>query len=216
MSASTSHSNSPWIIDSGAFGHITGSSPMFSTYIPHSGQDKVKIADGIVSSIFGKGLVQVSPSLSLSSVLHVPSFPISLLSISRITRNQNCSVTFFPSHCVFQDLLMRRTIGNGREENGLYLLEPQEQPHKAHHSTLAGSTSNDILLWHRRLGHPAFDLLKFLFPSLLSNKNVSTFRCEDCELRKHHRASFYPSNNKSTIPFSLVHTDVWGAFRVVT
>ena len=71
------------------------------------------------------------------------------------------------------------------------------------------------MLWHRRLGHPAFSLLQFLFPSLLSNKNVSTFQCEDCELGKHHRASFYPSYNKSNVPFSLIHSDVWGASRVV-
>ena len=71
------------------------------------------------------------------------------------------------------------------------------------------------MLWHRRLGHPTFGLLQFLFPSLLSNKNVSTFRCEDCELGKHHRTSFYPSNNKSSVPFSLIHSDVWGPSRVV-
>ena len=31
----------------------------------------------------------------------------------------------------------------------------------------------------------------------------------------HHRASFYPSNNKSIVPFSLIHSDVWGASRNV-
>ena len=80
---------------------MTGSSPVFSDYKPYLGQDKVKIVDGTVSSVSGKGLVRISPSLSLSSVLHVPSFPISRLSISLIARDQNCSVTFFPSHCVF-------------------------------------------------------------------------------------------------------------------
>ena len=151
VSAFTSQSRLPWIIDSGASDHMTGSSPVFSDYKPYSRQDKVKIADGTVSSVSGKGLVRVSPSLSLSSVLHVPSFSNNLLSISRITRDQNCSVTFFPSHCIFQDLITRRTIGSGREENGLYLLEPQEQLHLAHHTTLAGSKSGDIMLWHRRL-----------------------------------------------------------------
>ena len=61
-----------------------------------------------------KGLVHTTPSLSLSSFLHVPSFTANLLSISRITRDLNCSVTFFPSFYVFQDL-QTRTIDSGRE-----------------------------------------------------------------------------------------------------
>ena len=115
---------------------------------------------------------------------------------------------------MFQDLITKRTIGSGREENVLYLLESQGQSYLAYHTTLAGSKSGDIMLWHRCLGHSAFSLFHFLFPSLLSNKTVSTFRCEDCELGKHYRASFYPSNNKSIVPFSLIHSDVWGASRV--
>ena len=49
-----------------------------------------------------------------------------------------------------------------------------------------------------------------------SNKIVSTFRCEDCELGKHQCASFYPNNNKSVVPFSLIHSDVWGASRAIS
>ena len=215
VSAFNSHTSLPWIIDSGASDHMTGSSPVFCAYTPCSGRDKVRIADGTVSSVSGKGLVRVTPLLSLSSVLHVPNFTTNLLSIGRITRDKNCSVTFFPSHCVFQDLITGRMIGSGREENGLYLLESQDQQQVAHHTTQTRSTTGDIMLWHRRLGHPSFNLLKHLFPTLSSNQNVSIFRCEDCELGKHHRASFYPSNNKSTVPFCLIHSDVWGASRIV-
>ncbi|PSS35748.1 Endonuclease [Actinidia chinensis var. chinensis] len=174
-SAFNSHTSLPWIIDSGASDHMTGSSPVFCAYTPCSGRDKVRNADGTVSSVSGKGLVRVTPLLSLSSVLHVPNFTTNLLSIGRITRDKNCSVTFFLSHCVFQDLITGRTIGNGREENGLYLLESQDQQQMAHHTTHTSSTTGDIMLWHRRLGHPSFSLLKHLFPSLSSNKIYPSF-----------------------------------------
>ena len=101
VSAFHSQSNLPWIIDSGASDHMTYSSSLFSDYKPCSGQDKVKIADGTGSSVSGKGSIRITPSLPLSSVLHVPSFSNNLLSISRLTRELNCRVTFFPSHCVF-------------------------------------------------------------------------------------------------------------------
>ena len=58
-------------------------------------------------------------------------------------------------------------------------------------------------------------LLKHLFHSLVLNKNIFDHLCETCELSKHHRASFAPSINTSSVPFALVHSDVWGPSRVV-
>ena len=71
-------------------------------------------------------------------------------------------------------------------------------------------------MWHRRLGHPSFYLLHFLFPTLVPNKSIFEISCEACELGKHHRATFHSSLNKSTIPFSLMHTDVWGPSHIPT
>ena len=50
-SAFLSHSSFPWIIDSGASDHMSGSSNIFSAYKPYSGQDKVRIADGTFSCV---------------------------------------------------------------------------------------------------------------------------------------------------------------------
>ena len=68
------HVNSlqPWIIDSGAFDHMAGLSNVFSTYNPCSEKDKVRTADGTQSSISSKGVVNISSSLALFSILHVP------------------------------------------------------------------------------------------------------------------------------------------------
>jgi len=64
----------------------------------------VKIADGIHSLVLYNGVVQATPSLNLTEVLYVPRFSVSLLSISQFTKCNNCKITFFLSHCVFQDL----------------------------------------------------------------------------------------------------------------
>ena len=42
------------------------------------------------------------------------------------------------------------------------------------------------------------------------------YLCESCELGKHHRASFAPSNNKSFAPCHLVHFDVWCPSRILS
>ncbi|XP_073155033.1 uncharacterized protein [Henckelia pumila] len=60
----------PWIIDSGATDHMTGSSRLFFSYFPCAGDQKVKIADGSLSAIAGKGSVLISKNLVLHNVLH--------------------------------------------------------------------------------------------------------------------------------------------------
>ena len=70
-----------------------------------------------------KGSINCSSTLPLSFVLHIPSFSTNLLSISSLTRDLNCKVTFFPSYYIFQDLVTEKEIGYGRLDGGLYLLE---------------------------------------------------------------------------------------------
>src|SRR3954467_3559508 len=53
--ASLIHNSDPWIIDSGASKHMTGNFKFFTSYSPLSGRDKVKVADGSLSPILGKG-----------------------------------------------------------------------------------------------------------------------------------------------------------------
>ncbi|RVW79601.1 hypothetical protein CK203_049978 [Vitis vinifera] len=70
LSSIKSNVHCPWIIDSGATDHMTGSSQIFSSYKPCAGNKKIKIADGSLSAIAGKGSVFISPSLTLHNVLH--------------------------------------------------------------------------------------------------------------------------------------------------
>lgn len=108
--------------------------------------------------------------MSLSSILHVPNLALNLLSVSHITNSLNCSVTFFPSFCLFQDLVMKKIIGRGHEEGRLYRLDmdlstvpPMQQLKSATLVSVRGNRSH-LLQWHHRLGHPSLFTLKKLFP----------------------------------------------------
>ena len=72
----------PWIIDSGASDHMTDAHHLFSTYSPCVGNLKVKIADGVLLPIAGKGSIRISESITLNPVLHVPKVSCNLLSVS--------------------------------------------------------------------------------------------------------------------------------------
>jgi transposase InsO family protein len=219
LNASATPSDDSWIIDSGASDHMTGISSLFSSYKLCSNREKVRIANGSLSSVSGKGSISVSPSMSLSSVLHIPDFAANLLSIARITRELNCRAIFYSDYCFFQDLVTGRIIGSGSLRDGLYYLDAQPTQGRltqAYHTVRTDDSAAKIWLWHQRLGHPSFLLVQRMFPSLFLHNPVSKFQCETCELAKHHRVSFPPSITKSNAPFVLVHTDVWGPSRVVS
>ena len=55
-----------------------------------------------------------------------------------------------------------------------------------------------------------------LFPSLFVKHDISDFKCGVCEMAKSHRTSFPPSLNKSSIPFMIIHSNVWGPSKATT
>jgi hypothetical protein len=57
---SENYLSAPWIIDSGATNHMTGSPRRFLSYAPRSGKDRVRIADGSSAHIMGCGTVKSS------------------------------------------------------------------------------------------------------------------------------------------------------------
>ena len=50
--------------------------------------------------------------------------------------------------------------------------------------------------------------LHFLF--LFTKRPIESFHCDVCEFAKHHRITFLPRTNKTSNPFDLVHSNVWG------
>ena len=204
-----------WILNSGATDHMTGSSNLFSTCIPCSGQQRVKIADGSFSIVASKGSIVVTKDLILESVLHVPNLSCNLISAGKLTKDLKCVVNFFPNGCIFQDMLLGKRIGSGKEVDGLFILE-EEKITKALQAEKSSGNKDEIMRWHCRLGHPNFKYLKLSFPSLFENKRMSDFHCEMCEFDKHHQVSYPLKDYTPTSPFTLMHNDLWGPSRIQT
>jgi hypothetical protein len=99
--ASTCRHNIEWVVDSGASKHVTGISNSFRTYTPHSFTETIQIVDGTSQPIHGVGSIECTPSLHLSYVLHVPSFPVNLISISSLVDQFKCIVIFDENSCTF-------------------------------------------------------------------------------------------------------------------
>lgn len=111
---------------------------------------------------------------------------------------------------MFRDLVTKKTIGLGYEQDGLNILDSSlSVATSAIKRDASASGLDELFTWHRRLGHLSFFVLRKMFPNFSYSKYK--FFCEPCQLPKYCR-SIYPisNNNKSTIPFSLVHSDIWG------
>ena len=115
--------STPWIIDYGAFVNMTSFSNLFNTYSSCSGSEKIKIADGSFSPIAGKGLVKLSENIDLKSILHVPKLVCNLLFVSKLTKDSNCHVFFYDSHCEFQDQNSGKNIGSAKLIDDLYYFD---------------------------------------------------------------------------------------------
>ena len=212
----------PWILDSGASDHMTGDANIFSEFHTSPEHHTVKIADGTLSKVEGLGSVNINQNLTLTSVLYVPKLDCNLLSISKFTRDLNCVTKFYSNLCVFQELDSGKMIGSAKMCSGLYILQdytpsvritPKFSLFSLNNQSISNKDS-DIMLWHYRLGHPNFLYLSKMFPSLFTNKNLKLFCCEICQFAKHTRSTYSRIPYKSSKPFSLIHSDVWGPSRV--
>ncbi|RVW54229.1 Retrovirus-related Pol polyprotein from transposon TNT 1-94 [Vitis vinifera] len=205
-SACLTHTSSlgPWNLDSGASDHISGNKNLFSSITTTSALPTVTLANGSQTMAKGFGFAHPLPSLPLHSVPYAPECLFNLISINKITRTLNCSITFSDKFVTLQDRSTGKTISIGRESQGLYHLTAPSTP-------AVCISTNAPLLIHSRLGHPSLSKFQKMVPSFSS---LSSLACESCQLGKHTRVSFPKRlNNRAKSSFELVHTNVWGPCR---
>jgi hypothetical protein len=110
-SSSTQHDDA-WIIDSGATNHMTYDPHDFSN-ITQPRRTCIANANGATYPVTGAGIVPLSPSLSLSHTLLIPSLSNKLMSESQVTEELNCVVLIYSTFCLLQDVLSKEIIGRG-------------------------------------------------------------------------------------------------------
>ena len=53
-----------------------------------------------------------------------------------------------------------------------------------------------------------------MFPTLFKGLDIQPFHCDICEYAKHTHVSFPISNKRSSSPFFLIHSDIWGSSTI--
>ena len=187
----TSHATknyaSTWLIDSGCTSHMT---PRLSGFKkldqPH--KSKVKIGNGDLLDVKGKGVVAVETPIStkyISDVLFVPEISQSLLSVGQMLE-KNFSLYFQDKSCIIVD--------NAGCELMTVRMKEKSFPIKWKETNFYATDVDESTLWHKRFGHFHHTALKHLhlkvlaqgMPAINEGKNI----CQACQFGKQNRLSF--------------------------
>ena len=94
---------------------MTGTIDLYSHISQLPDIKSISIADGRTCRISEQDTIHATSQLTLDKVLYIPKFSINLLSISAITKQLLCNVTFFSFHYIFQDLQTEKRISLRRK-----------------------------------------------------------------------------------------------------
>jgi len=142
----------------------------------------VSLPNGTTFPILHTGTIQLTDTLRLLNVLHVPSFHFNLVSVHSLLVQNNCSAHFFPAYCYLQDVSQGLMIGKGDVVNNLYILNKHAVCESSPSDVFCGSLSVDGSTWHQRLGHPSATKLKMLSGTLCLSPSsfTSIDQCHVC------------------------------------
>lgn len=140
---------------------------------PHNGDDKLQVGNGNHLSISHVGS-SVLPNLKLPNLLLVPDLIKSLLSVSKLTEDNDISMEFFPKSCSVKTL-QGKTILRRDKHQGLYWL----LSHSFRQSPMAFNNSRISLHGrHRRLAHILRRLVSTFQLPVSSNQFPNV--CDSC------------------------------------
>ena len=137
----------------------------------------------------------------------------SLLSVSKLTDDYPCSVTFDSTSVCVLDKATHKVLSQGNKTKGLYCLD---NPQFMSFYSSRQQSSSDVV-WHKRLGHPNDQVLQHLSSTkaIQINKTIKSL-CEACQLGKTCKLPFSSSDFQSSRVLERIHSDVWGPAPVVS
>lgn len=197
-----------WFLDTCAASHMASNPGTLTVRSSSSLPSRIVVGNGASMPITHSGhtvILTPSSSLQLHNILVSPSLIKNLISVRALTRDNSISIEFDPFGFTVKDLHTRVALFRSDSTGDLYPLRPSPPC-----SATPQSFSVTVDTWHARLGHPGRDvqqrILQF-FPFTCTPS--SSHSCHACRIGKHVRLPFSESLSISTVPFQLVHCDLW-------
>lgn len=198
-----------WYIDSGGSNHMT----FDANFVLNKGSAEVReifCANGQTMKVnsVGNGILKTeNGNIPVEKVYHVPELGVNLLSVNKIVEKGN-TILFDKSGCTIRNS-EGNTVMHTKAENGVYKI--QEVIDKS----LVTTTVDDVMTWHRRLGHLNSNSMNQMRRGVVDGVNFSgdeseIRNCATCCFGKMSRLPFPTSETKASKILELIHSDLDG------
>lgn len=211
--------NDKWYVDSGASMHMTNTRDWMYD-VKHPPISTITVANNTNLPVEGVGKVNLildgnnANRIQVCNVLYVPKLAGNLLSVSAMVKN-GCKVNFSKGNC---EIINNKGdfVCNAVLENNLYILKV-DRDIKANLSI--SEISNDVVLWHRRMGHLNFSDVNRLPEctegvSLTSDKKKLPVICTTCLKGKQSRLPFNHTGSRASELLEVIHSDLCGPMEI--
>lgn len=111
-----------WIVDTGATNHMTSNLSVLVNVKAAVPNLTVNLPTGSKATVTHTGDLQLKNVLNLLNVLYVPFFTHNLLSIHKLSEDNDCYAVFSPKFCTIIDTKTHTVRAKGMVDNGLYHL----------------------------------------------------------------------------------------------
>ncbi|GJR57687.1 putative RNA-directed DNA polymerase [Tanacetum coccineum] len=219
-SLSNSQLNDKGFVDSGCSRHMSGNIAHLSDFKDFDGGYVTFGGGANGGRITGKGTIKTD-KLDFDDVYFVKELKFNLFSVSQMCDKKNY-VLFTDSEC-----LVLSPNFNLPGENQILLKIPRQDnmysfdmknivPKDGLTCLVAKATSEESMLWHRRLGHVNFkNINKLVKENIVRDFPLKRFEndqtCVACLKGKQHRASYKTKTfNPITKPLFMMHMDLFG------
>ena len=208
-----------WKMDSGASSHMTYRREFFSEFSTINDGSFVSLGNNLDLEVKGIGTVRIKKNIDgiwydsvITKVLYVPDLRRNLFSEGIITEKGLKIVKEDKYAYVYEgEKLIASAV---RKDNRLYTMQFK--------TIVSGevniTTTENLKLWHDRLGHVnqsrLLDMAKNGLVEGINLKESEQFFCEPCVLGKQHRLSFPKKNHVKARRGERIYSDVCGPFSV--
>ncbi|GJW09932.1 putative ribonuclease H-like domain-containing protein [Tanacetum coccineum] len=220
VNAGNPHLNDKGFVDSGCSRHMTGNIAYLSNFKEFNGGNVTFGGGAYGGRISGKGTLKTD-SLDFDDVYFVKELNFNLFSVSQMCDKRNY-VLFTDTECLvlspdFKLPDENQTLLRIPREDNMYSFNMRNIVPKESLTCLAAkATLDELMLWHRRLGHINFkNINKLVKENLVRGFPLRRFEkdqtCVACLKRKQHRASCKSKVlNLITKPLFMLHMDLFG------
>lgn len=153
-------------------------------------------------------------SFSLHDLLHVPNITKNLLSVSKFARDNNVFFEFHPHSCYVKHQVTKQILLQGTLKDDLYIFPDLRSTVFSANYTSFKSAKPPLHLWHNRLGHCSFSVIKTILKHCDISCNAKPIFCDACVKGKAHQLPFSLSTTVYHHPLELIYIDIWGPSAV--